>query len=102
MQTDDLCGGLGGLSADREREPIPIVPKRPGIEPVAEGEGRDRLAASTEDLLPVDREDEAPPTRLAILLSRSESMVSAVFFELPSDRIGEQSRAGTATLFSPC
>ena len=57
MQADDLRIGLGGLGADRERQPDAHRAERSGVEPVAGDKGRDRLAAVIEDLLPVGRED---------------------------------------------
>jgi hypothetical protein len=48
--------GLAALAPTTNGKPTPIVPKGPGIEPVAGDKGRDRLAAEIEDLLPVDRE----------------------------------------------
>src|SRR6266566_1979986 len=54
MQADDLRIRLGRFGADREGEPDAHRAERPGIQAVPRGEGRDRLAAEIEDLLPVD------------------------------------------------
>jgi hypothetical protein len=46
--------GFGGLGAERKRHPHTHRAERPGIEPVAGEQSRDRLAAKIQDLPPVD------------------------------------------------
>ena len=92
VQADDLCRGLGGLGADRERQSDAHWAEGPGIEPVPGDKGRDRLAAEIADLLPVDREDcfslhkvlalPAEPQRMDVAIGRVVAARAQAFLGL--------------------
>jgi hypothetical protein len=70
--------GLLALGADREGQPDAHRAEQPGIEPMAGYEGRDRLAAVIEDLLPVDREDRLALHKVLDFLAQRQPMDVAV------------------------
>ncbi len=78
MQADDLGIGLGGFGADRKRQAEAHRTERPGVDPVTGDNGRDRLAAEIQDLLPVHREDRLALHEVLDFLAQPQGMDVAV------------------------
>src|SRR5947208_11777834 len=78
VQADDLVIRLRCLGADREGQADPHRAERPRIEAMPRREGRNRLAAKIEDLLPVDAQDRIALLEILDLLAESQRMYVAI------------------------
>jgi hypothetical protein len=70
--------GLAALAPTAKRQAEAHRTERPGVDPVTGDNGRDRLAAEIQDLLPANREDRLALHKVLDFLAQPQGMDVAV------------------------